>query len=92
MKTLKLMFAVLALCLITVAVALGADAVTPALVVAPPAATVSSYFAWFSANWGLLAALWLVVEQILAATSLRSNSTFQIVCNVIDGLVKKPVA
>ena len=64
-------------------VCFGAD-VAP---VAVPA--VSSYFGWLTANWGLVAAFWLAVEQILAATSLKSNSTFQIVCNIIDAIVAK---
>ena len=43
---------------------------------------------WFDANWGLVAGIWLLTEQILANTSLKSNSTFQIVCNLIDSIVK----
>ena len=72
--------------LMCAAVCFGAD-------VAPVAAPVSaSYFGWFTTNWGLIAGVLLAVEQVLAATSLKSNSTFQLICNLIDGLVKKPVA
>jgi len=78
MKMKKSVF--LALCMFVPAVCFGADA-------AP--VTVSSYFSWFTANWGLVAALWLAVEQILAATAMKSNSTFQIVCNIIDAIVTK---
>lgn len=49
----------------------------------------NDYFSWFTANWGLIAALWLIIEQILANTSLKSNSTFQIICNIIDTIVAK---
>jgi hypothetical protein len=64
-------------------VCFGADVVPVA------ASPVSSYFGWLTDNWGLVAAFWLAVEQILAATSLKSNSTFQIVCNIIDAIVAK---
>lgn len=75
----------LVLSLLTVsAVCFGADVV-------PVAATpsVPSYFSWLTDNWGLVAAFWLAAEQIFAATSLKSNSTFQIVCNIIDAIVTK---
>lgn len=36
------------------------------------------------ANWGTIATGLLVVEQLLAATSLKSNSTFQLVTNVVN--------
>jgi hypothetical protein len=42
---------------------------------------------WFIDNWGTIAALWLIVEQILADTSLKSNSTFQLVCNIINSVI-----
>jgi hypothetical protein len=43
---------------------------------------------WITAHWAQIAAVWLVVEQVLASTSLKSNSTFQLVCNTIDGIIK----
>jgi hypothetical protein len=39
-------------------------------------------------HWGQIAAFWLLFEQVLASTSLKSNSTFQLVCNTIDGVIR----
>jgi hypothetical protein len=86
----KKLISVLSLCLLSIllvtGVVFGADAVAP--VVASPM-SVASYFSWFTANWGLIAALWLAIEQILAATGLKSNSTFQVICNIIDAIIVK---
>lgn len=40
-------------------------------------------------NWSSIATMLLIVEQILASTSLKSNSSFQLVCNIIDSIVKR---
>jgi hypothetical protein len=42
---------------------------------------------WITDHWGQIAAFWLLVEQVLASTSMKSNSTFQLVCNTIDGII-----
>jgi len=43
---------------------------------------------WIMNHWGQIAAFWLLIEQVLASTSLKSNSTFQLVCNTIDGAIR----
>lgn len=43
---------------------------------------------WITNHWGQIAAFWLLIEQVLASTSLKSNSTFQLVCNTIDGVIR----
>jgi len=42
---------------------------------------------WITTHWGEIAAFWLLFEQVLANTSLGSNSTFQLVCNSIDRVI-----
>lgn len=84
----KIITLVLLFVLATLA-SVGFAAEVASVVAVAPAPSVASYFSWLTDNWGLIAALWLAVEQILAATSLKSNSTFQIVCNIIDAIVAK---
>ncbi|MDR3578383.1 MAG: hypothetical protein P4L44_00290 [Oryzomonas sp.] len=43
---------------------------------------------WTTNHWGQIAAFWLLIEQVLANTTLKSNSTFQLVCNIIDGVIQ----
>jgi hypothetical protein len=43
---------------------------------------------WITNHWGQIAAFWLLIEQVLANTALKSNSTFQLVCNTIDGVIR----
>jgi hypothetical protein len=43
---------------------------------------------WVTSHWGQIAAFWLLIEQVLADTSLKSNSTFQLVCTTIDGVIR----
>lgn len=43
---------------------------------------------WVVNHWGQIAGFWLLFEQVLANTSLGSNSTFQLVCNAIDGAIR----
>jgi hypothetical protein len=43
---------------------------------------------WVTAHWGQIAAAWLIIEQVLAGTGLKSNSTFQLICNTVDSIIK----
>jgi hypothetical protein len=77
--------------LIITGIAFAADPVTTtaAAATAPATTSIGSYFQWFKDNWGVLSVLLLAIEQVLAATSLKSNSTFQMICNFVNALVAK---
>ena len=41
-----------------------------------------------SIDWNQVAAGWLIVEQVLAnSKKVEANSTFQLVCNIIDAVI-----
>lgn len=40
-------------------------------------------------DWVKVAFIWVAVEQVLAGTSLKSNSVFQLVCNIVDSVIAK---
>lgn len=49
--------------------------------------------AWLQANWGVVFAALFALDQVLAMIpSIESNSTFQLISNVIKSLGPKPPA
>ena len=55
--------------------------------------TVAAILAAIKANADTILAVWLVIEQLLAANkNIKANSTLQLVTNLIGNLVKKNAA
>jgi hypothetical protein len=55
--------------------------------------SLAAILAALKANADTILAIWLVVEQLLAANkNIKANSTFQLILNAVTALIKKNAA